>query len=514
MPTVPANEDSRRELASTVKRLRVAVTSDPSRTAELADAMVALNATRLQAWAFSEAAADAPDAVVQAARILAQGGASGPYTSLPDGVRFFTASAQLAAVQGFLGLAEAAARTLDGLDAWRNQLGRLPLVDHLSAAAVVWSLLARARAYVDDPALANAYADAASAWRFVTPMPAAQTIAVHLTAADCRWAGGHPDQALAQHRLALTAHESLLAELPARPRPALVATAAATAAATYEPYASRLESAGQVDFALGVRRAHLALLDRLGAEHAEGQRWLAAALRRAGRAAEADEFASADEVATAPPTPGRPVTWTRLDASAALSNRDLTSGYAASERAAQESTQTAATARRDAEAAETRHRDQAAERARQLAEDELAAATAAARAAQQEAAARQERERTEAAAAAERRAKAERAARQAAEQHRQQAELQARLAARAAAEVQDELTLARSAAHAAAESPADRAHNLDRLAGLLRPLTALEAYRDELATTLEALVGLRWQLGEADASREAARELKALTGSR
>ena len=36
---------------------------------------------------------------------------------------------------------------------------------------------------------------------------------------------------------------------------------------------------------------------------------------------------------------------------------------------------------------------------------------------------------------------------------------------------------------------------------------------DELATTLEALVSLRWQLGEADASREAARELKALTGS-
>ena len=61
-------------------------------------------------------------------------------------------------------------------------------------------------------------------------------------------------------------------------------------------------------------------------------------------------------------------------------------------------------------------------------------------------------------------------------------------------------------------NPAHRAKALDRLAELLRPLTAVEAYRDELAAALEILVGLRWQLGEADASREAARELKSLTG--
>jgi len=511
MPTVPANEDARRELASTVKRLRVAVTSDPSRTPELADALVAVTATRLQAWAFAEAAADAPDAVVQAARILAQGGASGPYTSLPDGVRFFTASAQLAGVQGILGLAEAAARTLDGLDAWRGQLGRLPLVEHLSVEAAVWSLVARARS-LDDPARANAFADAAAVWRYVVPLPAGLCIAVHLTAADCRWAGGRPEQALAQHRLALSAHEHLLAELPARPRPALVATAAATAAAIYEPYALRLESVGQVDFALGVRRAHLALLDRLGTEPAEARRWLAAALQRAGRSAEAAGLSPADEVDAAASAPGQPVTWTRLDPASALSNRDLTSGYAASERAEQGAALAAEAARRDAETAEAGHRARAAEQARQRAEAESVVASAAARAAQQEADARQERERTQTAATAERQAKAEATARQAAEQHRQQAELQLQLAEQAADAVMVDLAEAR-AAHAQAESPADRARTLNRLAEMLRPLVALEAYRDELASTLEALVGLRWQLGEADASREAARELKALSGS-
>ena len=138
-------ERHRRELTSAVKRLRVAATSDPAQTDELADSLVELNGQRLLAWSFAEAAADAPESVLLAARILAGRGPAGPYASLTDAVRYFTASAQLAAVQAGLGQPEAAGRTLDALDAWRSQLGRLPLLENLDATAVAWALIARSR---------------------------------------------------------------------------------------------------------------------------------------------------------------------------------------------------------------------------------------------------------------------------------------------------------------------------------------------------------------------------------
>ncbi|MGC4153127.1 MAG: hypothetical protein QM628_08595, partial [Propionicimonas sp.] len=50
----------------------------------------------------------------------------------------------------------------------------------------------------------------------------------------------------------------------------------------------------------------------------------------------------------------------------------------------------------------------------------------------------------------------------------------------------------------------------ERLAALLRPLATADpdGYRDELLATLEALVSLRWRLGDPEGSREAARERK------
>jgi len=75
-----------------------------------------------------------------------------------------------------------------------------------------------------------------------------------------------------------------------------------------------------------------------------------------------------------------------------------------------------------------------------------------------------------------------------------------------------ELELARQAVRDADGDPA-LAASLDRLAGVLRPLAAVEPGRKaELAETLESLVGLRWRLGDHDGSRAAAREAKSLGG--
>ena len=517
MPTVLANEDARRELASTVKRLRVAVTSDPARTQELADALVRLTATRLQAWAFTEAAADAPDSVVLAARILAQGGAAGPYAELADAVRFFSASAQLAAVQAQLGLADAAGRTLAGLDAWRGQVGRLPLLENLAAETAVWALLARSRSLLGDPTSANAYADAAAARRYLSTLPLTQVVAVHLLVADARWSAGRPDEALAQHRLSLAAHESLVAEVPARPRPAVLATVTATAAASHEPYALRLEAMGQLDFALGIRRAHLAQLERFGADTADARVWLAAGLRRAGREEEGGESGAASQAREAPLAPPAEVAdWARLGAAESLvpeaSRQDLANGYARFEADTWTAGHDAAQARVGAEAVEQRHRDRAAGLARERAEAQAAAAARAAADAESETAARLAREQADAEAAAAKRAAEQEAARQLVEEHRRKDAEQVRQARLTAAAAADDLAAARAGVRAEHPNPAHRAKALDRLAELLRPLTAVEAYRDELAAALEILVGLRWQLGEADASREAARELKSLTG--
>ncbi len=156
-------ERVRRELVSAVKRLRVLATSDPAKGEELADTLVRLTGARLLSLDLAEAASDAPEAVLLAARLLARNGAAGPYTSPADAARFFTASALLAAVQSGLGQVEAAARTLAGVDGWIQQLGRFPLRDHLEPVAVIWSLVARARSLLaTDVPTANACADAAA----------------------------------------------------------------------------------------------------------------------------------------------------------------------------------------------------------------------------------------------------------------------------------------------------------------------------------------------------------------
>lgn len=517
--TLETAENRRRELASAVKRLRVAAASDPQHAEELADALVELTAVQLLAWDVAEAAALAPEAVVLAARILASRGPSGPYASLPDAVRYFAASAQLAAVQAGLGQAEAAGRTLDGLDAWRHQVGRLPLAANLSDRVAVWALVARARALLPtDVAGANAHADAAEVrlHAIVSPEPYL-ALAVHLLVADTRWAAGRPDAALAHHRLALETHALAVTDDAGR-RPAVARAAVAPVPAVYETYGQRLAALGDTQGRIALLRTEVALLESFPGTDAmsPARAGLALALTAAGRRAEAEELApggTGPESVVALPLDR--VSWEPLAPASALAPDDP--GWAADARARWRRAEQAAVvagvaARAEAERGEAVLRAQAEAAAQRRADERAqaeweAAERAAAARAEQDAARQREMELSAARAesdAAAARAAAEERRRALAREHQRSVDPDA---ARAAAA---ELELARQAVRDAADEPA-LAASLDRLAGVLRPLASVEPGRTaELAETLEALVGLRWRLGDPDGSRAAAREAKSL----
>ena len=526
-------ERTRREQFSTVKRLRVLATSDPGRGDEFADALVRLTGARLLMLDFPDAATDAPESVLLAARILARNGAAGPYTSPADATRFFTASALLAAVQAGLGQEEAAARTLAGVDGWLQQLGRLQLREHLDATAVIWSLVARARSLLaTDVARANACADAAALRLYAAGLDAHPDyvgVSVQLLLADCRWAGGLPDQALAHHRLALSAYRKAVGEAGGRLRPGVAQVALAPVVALHEPYAQRLEDAGDPEFAVAVRRSEVARLEELGASPAllAGARaGLARALARAGRGEEAEaEHAEASALdpgsagAPEPATtaPGERCSWTPLSPTEALSPDGLPE--AASPRL-QEAVQAAvsdgvaarlAAQRSEAElraAAESAATERAAEREeteRRAAAESEAARAAAGEQHQREAQAATARREAEEAAA---RAAADERRRQLAEEHQQRLAVDPDKAEAAAAE----LATARDRVRGAGDNLRELRDAQERLVGLLRPLAVVDpdAHRAELASALEALVGLRWRLGDPDGSREAAREARTL----
>lgn len=535
MPTpLDRPERARRELASTVKRLRVSVTSDPGHGDELADALVRLTAARLLAWDFTEAAADAPEAVLLAARILARSGAAGPYTSPTDAARFFTASALLAAVQSGLGQDEAAARTLAGTDGWLPQLGRLQLREHLDATAVIWSLVARSRALLaTDVPRANACADAAAHRLYAAGLdtaPGYLALTVHLLVADCRWAAGYPDQSLAHHAVALSGHRVAIGSAePGRLRPALAAVAAAPVVALHEPYALRLDSTGEENFATAVRRAEVVLLENFG--HAGGQlalarAGLARALAREGRGDEAQrELAEAEDLAAkagirlqaldGAVLPGVRCNWPKLTAAEALAPEGLpATAVTRLEQDVQAAVFDGVAARVSAHRSEERLRAQADAAATERAADSAVAE----RLARSEAAAAQsaaiEQDRHAAGLAAVRRESEEAAAREAADERRRQLAEDHQLvvdpaAARTAA---TELAAARDGIGGAADDLQYLRAAQERLASLLRPLAAVDpdTHLPELVNALEALVGLRWRLGDPEGSREAAREARAL----
>lgn len=518
-----AIEHQRRELASAVKRLRVAVMTDHARSGEFADALVGLVGNRLQAWSFAQAAADAPESVVLSARILAERGPMGPYASAEDAVRYFTAAAQLAAVQAGLGQADAAGRTVDSLDAWRGQLGRLPLLENLDPETVVWTLIARGRSLLGgDVAGANAHAEAAllqlyAARLDVDPEFAYLAAAAHLLAADARWAAGEAESALAHHRLALRRCRAVGVRSGGQARPAVAEAALAPLADLYEPFAQRLEAAGDQAGGIALRRAWIGALE--GLDQAENSPVLAArtalgqALVRAGRHAEAKAFA--DEGAGAGivlPGPGEPLEWQPLGWEQAYSAQPLTvTALVRLRRDEREAVADGLLARAEAERAEAELRAEAeqvaASRAAERAEAERQAAErAAAEAAQAAEAARRE---TEALAA--RRAAEEAAARAAAEQRRDElaAERERAVDPETVRAAVSALPAARLEVAQAATEPALAAAH-ERLAELLRPLATADPhqYREEITATLDTLVSLRWQLGDPEGSREAARERK------
>jgi hypothetical protein len=529
-------ERVRRELVSAVKRLRVLATSDPARAEELADTLVRVTAARLLSLDLAEAASDAPEAVLLAARLLARNGAAGPYTSPADAARFFTASALLAAVQSGLGHVEAAARTLAGVDGWIEQLGRFPLRDHLEPMAVVWSLVARARSMLttDVPA-ANACADAAARRLYAAGLGAAKDylpLTVHLLLADARWAAGLPTESLAHHRRALTAYRSLFSPAPGRLRPAVAQVAIAPVAALHEPYAQRLAHLGDTLFAVAVHRAEVSRFEELGAPApvlAAARTGLARALAAEGRGeestAELAEAVALDPAAAAQPEvqlapPGEPCTWT---ASAWTGLGTVPEGDASLAAAAARLSQEVqaavfdgVAARLEAQQSEERIRveaeSDAAERAAEREQEERAAQAEEAAAL----AATQERDRLRAEEAASRRQAEEAAARAAADERRRQLaeEHQRQLAVDPAAPeaAAAELAAARARVHDAANDLREQHDAQEHLAALLRPLALLDpdTHRAELVTALEALVGLRWRLGDPDGSREAAREARTL----
>lgn len=523
-----AAERRRRELASTAKRLRTAVMTDPGRAAELADTLVELVENRLLAWAFAEAAAEAPDSVVQSARILAAGGPVGPYANATDAGRYYVASVQLAAVQAELGQPEAAGRTLDSLEEWRGQLGSLRVLDQASPVTAIWALVTRARAWLaTDVALANAAADAAllrlyAAGLDLQPASAYLAMAAHLTTSDARWAAGQPESSLAHHRLAIGRYRGLEADLIAVPKPAERQLLQAPLAELYQRYVLRLELAGDPSSAIATAREWLALEERLchagDARGPAARAVLAQALARAGRNLEAAALGvAAGAPESAVPRPGEPIAWQPLSSDQAFAPVGLSiTASVRLQRDEQAAIAEGIAARGAAEVAEAQRR-RAAEQAAATAASKRAEAerraTAAAQA-QAQRAAEIERERAEEAAVRQAAvAEAERAAAEARRQQLAAARAEARAVAAEAVETAlAELDEARGRVAEAGDELVPLAAAQERLAAVLRPLALADAaqFRDEYAATLEALVSHYWRLGNAEASREAARQLKAL----
>ncbi|GAA3702352.1 hypothetical protein GCM10022204_19250 [Microlunatus aurantiacus] len=259
-----------KELASAVQRLRGWVGSDPSRTPELADALVALTEHRLLGHAYTVAAPEAQEAVKLAAQQLTANGPIGPYTSVADASRYVTAVVHLGVIQAAAGLPEAAAETIRSFADLREQLGSLPLAEALAPATVVWALACTARGALagGDVALANAYADAArqrvaeSGLRS-DPDSAYVVVDADRLVSDVRWAAGLTEAALTHLHVARETYDSVvdgrLAQ-PGRLSPALLQRLSEPLFVLYRDLADRLLAVGEVDLGLVTRRQLIDLL--------------------------------------------------------------------------------------------------------------------------------------------------------------------------------------------------------------------------------------------------------------
>ena len=345
-------------LASAAKRLQGWVGSDPSKGVELADALVALTGHRLLGHGFAAAAADATEAVRRSAEQLTVNGPLGPYTAVDDAVRFVTAVAHLATVQVGLGRPDAAGRTIAALPGLRDQLTQLPLAEHLDPSTAIYILAANARAALatDDPAGANAYADAALSRRAEAGLTGDDVTYLRLDvdrlAADARWAAGRAAESLTHLHAAKDGYHAFVAgrlNEPGRLPPALVERLAEPLFGLYSDLADRLVRHGDTDLGLVTRRELIGLLRGLVKPAGQPARMqlslalgdLAHDLERTDRLIESEAAsAEAAELASIPgsaadgrrsvPDLGSPaITWSPLSAADAYAATTAVDGSAA-----------------------------------------------------------------------------------------------------------------------------------------------------------------------------------------
>jgi hypothetical protein len=260
----PQDDYARRgkALASSVQRLRGWVGSDPSRTAELADALVELTGHRLRGHDFAGAATDGQEALRRAAQLLTANGPIGPYTSAADASRYVTAVVHVATIQAGIGMSAAAGRTMESMSEVQQQLADLGLDVVLEAETAIGALSSKARAALasGDIATANAYADAALD-RLAAAGPSDDApyleMDVQRLASDCRWAAGRTDEALSHLHVAKDRYDAVAAQhlqQPGRLSPALLERLAEPLFGLYRDMADRLVATGELDLGLVTRR--------------------------------------------------------------------------------------------------------------------------------------------------------------------------------------------------------------------------------------------------------------------
>jgi hypothetical protein len=276
-------------LASAVQRLRGWVGSDPSRTPELADALVELTEHRLLGHAYSAAGGDAQESVRLAAQLLTANGPIGPYTSVTDAVRCITALVHFATVQTGVGLLPAASQTIESVQDLRLQLEDLRPEEQLKPPTAIWALWCAARTSLaaGDVAGANAHADAAlnrvreSGLR-AEGDGAYVVIDVDRVASDARWAAGRVDESLSLAHAAKEVYDGVVdgrLRDPGRLSPALTERLAEPLFGLYRDLADRLAATGDADLALATRRDLVEILQGLGGRLGDRARLpLAAAL--------------------------------------------------------------------------------------------------------------------------------------------------------------------------------------------------------------------------------------------
>jgi hypothetical protein len=305
-------------LTSRVQRLRGWVGSDPSKAAELADALIELTKHRLLGHAYAAAATDAQESVRRAGEMLAAKGPIGPYTSIGDAARYVTAIVHLATIQAALGLPDAAGRTIESLEDMREQLGGNGLEQRLDPKTAIWALSCNARAALASGNIgaANAYADAAGARLAESdlqddPDAAYPAMDVERLVSDCRWAASRTEEALLYVYAAKSRYDDVVdgrLDEPARLSPALLERLAEPLFGLYRDMADRLTASGEVDLGLVTRRRLIELLrglagrldDPVNVQLASALSDLASDLSAAGRTDGADA-AAAEAAAALPP---------------------------------------------------------------------------------------------------------------------------------------------------------------------------------------------------------------------